>query len=211
MYRYRIELRALAAEQRLARKSDIEQLLSRGISRVTAACPHDNGNKMKLASLGGRAHAKARLRGRTRFQPCSTVIETDKAIGISQGKCAVAYRIHPCGAEFEYLVVPHQLSRHYRDIACTRNVIHCCVVKSGSVFKMRRIHFELRRSLVHPCNKGLLAPAYIFGKRNGGIIRRGYHGAFNKCFNAHLLARREKDLRTAHSGSFFAHRHIVLE
>ena len=65
--------------------------------------------------------------------------------------------------------MPHQLSRHYRDIACTRNVIHCCVVKSGSVFKMRRIHFELRRSLVHPCNKGLLAPAYIFGKRNGGI------------------------------------------
>ena len=72
--------------------------------------------------------------------------------------------------------------------------------KPRAVEKVRVVHAELLRPLVHACNKGLLAAGKMFAERDRCVVAGNDAHGFDEVFDTHLLALFEPDLTAAHRG-----------
>ena len=102
-----------------------------------------------------------------------------------------------------------QLARHQRNITGRGEV--SLGRKAGAVDKVRVVHAQLLRTLVHAGNKRLLASGQMLAQRHGCVVARNHAHCLDQLLHAHLLSLFQPDLAAAHGGgvSRAGHRIVV--
>ena len=121
---------------------------------------------------------------------------TDHLVCIGQGKSAIPYGILPKGGISFYPAVAHQFPRHQGNVIGRGQMP--LGVKAATVDELGVLHSKLLRPVVHPGYKDLLAACHGFGQRNGTVVGRGQHHAFEKLLYRHLLPFLQPHLAAAH-------------